>query len=844
MAADAGRADARTLCKGSYSSWLTKVKSEGGRGKWISSTNKRYFTIDFDAKVVFYSHSASQKKVSQPIRFREISWAERLPPNKKRKGCGFILNTIERSFELYSTTNTDAVQWVHALNAAKNIGKGKSLNACDTEINAEAHAEAHTSSKESNAESVVDEVRQADSDATQTTMAPAPQDEVPQVDAPSEPRRVIMPRALPSLASPAKETGSWTADTCIVGQSQQQAIEMANESQGVHNVDSEVVSTKVNAPQDNAKSEEEGKEIAEKREDSSLNTEDVSDIVGTMTESHQEEVVTEAPDYCSAPNAAKIATEFEGTTPMQALQVPVEEVTENAQQVEQIAVDTTQTDSVLAPECEFQPVDALPEPRRIRMPKALPSLASPMKVDPPKESTPERVVGEVRQVETEATRTSTAVSPEGDVQPVDVSSEPRRVIRPKALPSLASPVKETGAWTADTCIVGQSQQHQKVDIVKGSQDAHHVDSEAVSAEVDAVQEEEVMANGRQDKTHDTVEPSVICDVQTQSHQGDWIAQDPDHCSAADAAEVEAASEFDIPVQVVQVAETETAGKAQQEHPADVANVDAELLQRAATAEEVAATQACETFSIPAEPASGKKRCRVSFKETPEEFPVEVFEHEHSDIDEDTSLDDALPTGMSSLLRKCGMTSDGDDDDASDWDSDEGEPAIMKEKAIEPSGWDSDDDTELGPSPVKEEHQDACGAPKHTVGTFVEAKPLSGTATKLSATGDLDDLVGLVLGEDSAAPAPFKGTENYGFVPRFHCTACDFQVMRIESYTWTKQAAYMFFRNNYPNIMRLRKNLTPSKGCCAYCCQCSWKSADAAADITDVAEGLRWKIIKG
>jgi len=89
------------LCQGKYSAWLNKVKSEGTRSKWLCSTNKRYFTIDFEAKVVFYAHSAGQKKVSQPIKFKEILGAERLPPNKKRKGCGFVFNTMK---ELLNST--------------------------------------------------------------------------------------------------------------------------------------------------------------------------------------------------------------------------------------------------------------------------------------------------------------------------------------------------------------------------------------------------------------------------------------------------------------------------------------------------------------------------------------------------------------------------------------------------------------------------------------------------------------------------------------------------------------------------------------------------------------------
>mmetsp|Transcript_31623 Transcript_31623/g.98389 ORF Transcript_31623/g.98389 Transcript_31623/m.98389 type:complete len:84 (-) Transcript_31623:65-316(-) len=80
------------------------------------------------------------------------------------------------------------------------------------------------------------------------------------------------------------------------------------------------------------------------------------------------------------------------------------------------------------------------------------------------------------------------------------------------------------------------------------------------------------------------------------------------------------------------------------------------------------------------------------------------------------------------------------------------------------------------------------------------------------------------------------------VPGFHCTGCDFQVMRAHECVWNGEVEYMFFRNNYPTFERLRSHLVRRGGCFAYCCQCSWKSADGKADLADVAAGLRWKLI--
>ncbi|CAE7469544.1 unnamed protein product, partial [Symbiodinium necroappetens] len=74
-----GWVDARRSFKGTYSAWLTKVKGDGAKARWFSSTTKRYFTIDFNAQLFFYAHSESDKTVSHPIRFKDIVAADQLP---------------------------------------------------------------------------------------------------------------------------------------------------------------------------------------------------------------------------------------------------------------------------------------------------------------------------------------------------------------------------------------------------------------------------------------------------------------------------------------------------------------------------------------------------------------------------------------------------------------------------------------------------------------------------------------------------------------------------------------------------------------------------------------------
>lgn len=57
--------------RGQMSAWLLKKKS-GSSMVRMRQYNKRYFTIDFDSHVFFYSHAEGSKKVSSVIRFVDI----------------------------------------------------------------------------------------------------------------------------------------------------------------------------------------------------------------------------------------------------------------------------------------------------------------------------------------------------------------------------------------------------------------------------------------------------------------------------------------------------------------------------------------------------------------------------------------------------------------------------------------------------------------------------------------------------------------------------------------------------------------------------------------------------
>jgi len=201
-----------------------------------------------------------------------------------------------------------------------------------------------------------------------------------------------------------------------------------------------------------------------------------------------------------------------------------------------------------------------------------------------------------------------------------------------------------------------------------------------------------------------------------------------------------------------------------------------------------------------------------------------------------------------------------DPDACGWDSDEdaqqAAPPLhhqfasgVQDVGAEASGWDSDEDAKKakkkkananrGRQPVN-----SCGAPAVTSEAFVDARqPTSHIVASSSSAqpkDDLDDLVGEMM--TASATETTRSGATSGLVPGFQCTACDFQVLRIDNYIWGNEVEYMFFRNNYPNVQKLRPQLVPRRDCVAYCCQCSWKSASTGAQLADVAEGLRWRSV--
>ncbi|XP_052559280.1 cilia- and flagella-associated protein 418 [Tympanuchus pallidicinctus] len=74
--------------------------------------------------------------------------------------------------------------------------------------------------------------------------------------------------------------------------------------------------------------------------------------------------------------------------------------------------------------------------------------------------------------------------------------------------------------------------------------------------------------------------------------------------------------------------------------------------------------------------------------------------------------------------------------------------------------------------------------------------------------------------------------------QLRCTACDFRVSLFNDYIWDQSCDYLFFRNNMPDLNKLRAKMIKKKGSRAYACQCSWRSISELTDL-QADQQLRW-----
>ncbi len=84
----------------------------------------------------------------------------------------------------------------------------------------------------------------------------------------------------------------------------------------------------------------------------------------------------------------------------------------------------------------------------------------------------------------------------------------------------------------------------------------------------------------------------------------------------------------------------------------------------------------------------------------------------------------------------------------------------------------------------------------------------------------------------AGPSGSKGCD------KLRCLGCDFKVVPLPGYSWNNDVDYLFFRNNTPNLLKLKVKAKANPACNAYCCQCSWKTITALHNLSS-DKSLRW-----
>jgi hypothetical protein len=114
-----------------------KEDADRDASRWFQPSCRRYVTIDFDSRVIFYSHSEIDKYSSDPVPFKEILWASMAETEAcagsstrtaKQQRPVFIVETCQWRTRLVSDSLEDAKLWVDSLNAARLIGQQAESN--------------------------------------------------------------------------------------------------------------------------------------------------------------------------------------------------------------------------------------------------------------------------------------------------------------------------------------------------------------------------------------------------------------------------------------------------------------------------------------------------------------------------------------------------------------------------------------------------------------------------------------------------------------------------------------------------------------------------------------------
>lgn len=120
------------------------------------------------------------------------------------------------------------------------------------------------------------------------------------------------------------------------------------------------------------------------------------------------------------------------------------------------------------------------------------------------------------------------------------------------------------------------------------------------------------------------------------------------------------------------------------------------------------------------------------------------------------------------------------------------------------------------------------------------KPLTpvSTSNQNDPSSSRKRCVKVFLGGSKFAKGLCSGSEER-VCDKLRCTSCDFNVVILNDYEWQEDCDYLFFRNNIPDFDKLKSKLTRKRGCCAYACQCSWRSIIKLTELWSGDPQLKW-----
>lgn len=809
-----GPCDARSLHMGVYSAWLSKTKKSSSFSKLLSKSNKRFFTIDFDAQTLVYRHKESDKTTSPPLRFAEIIGSEM---------CGvksFTVRTGSKDLELSTTTPQDAQIWVNALKAAAVIGSGQKRQ----EGEAPAGPDWSTASSSDGASTRATS-RASSGSSTEDRTASPDSSGFAAVSRAELPRHLRYggPEASAAEPVPAKpELAPW-APSVIQRSGPAPAWDMFPQSpprgRQLGAVGITGAQERDDSPAPEIEVENSGRAPRPKPVDAFQSLDALEELAGpAATPTPQpappapgtlQAKFHEARLLVTRPAARKTPAERVLGRPANAVRASEEEEEDDVN-MSATARALAQREAALAPESK-QPHKvwlaaaeaATPEPspapvNEREQPQLQPAVAAAQAaaLAPP-------AVAQQARAKVVAARKGTAASPQDSMDmdaawdsdeeqapappPPPPPPPPAAALAPRPAPPVGAkplPLEPRAPGPSGT-VAAKSRKESNTKKAKVQENP--VDGPQAAAE----------------DNWDSDDESVAAD----------IPEGP-----VDAAQGEAQSGWDS-----------------EDEPAPAAKPEKEVKPKKAKKQQHAKAEAPTAASAehipegPVDAAAGAAHSGWDSDEEPAPAarPDQAKKQQHAEAKAPTAARaDHIPEGP------VDAASSGWDDD------DKPSPAAKSEKEVKPKKSKKQQAKAEAP-PV-----DACGAPTQCSSEIVRARPKQEekqAVTKSQSGDEFDDLMADLSNTDTP---PAKAVMADELVQGFHCTACDSQILKIRDGIWSGDVEYMYFRNLYPNIGKLRQKVVVKRGCEAFCCQCSWRSAEVDARLEDVADGLRWSIVQG